>query len=106
MFEDKKMALKKSVRKVSLNIKVGEDVDSRLKRARAEARKQGMKFNVSAEVESFLLRELKKVEKTLSISQDISEELGQGDLFDGSVKADAKSDSTLVDDLDIPTYRK
>ncbi len=67
-----KMALKKVENKVSLNIKVSSEIDSRLKRARAEARKQGMKFNVSAEVENFLLRELKKVEKLLSINEEKS----------------------------------
>ncbi|EHA1101210.1 hypothetical protein FG314_24830 [Vibrio alginolyticus] len=78
------MALKKVETKVSLNIKVSAELDARLKRARAEARKQGLKFNVSAEVESFLLRELKKVEKELSISQDIKEENNQLDLIENN----------------------
>lgn len=48
-------------------------MDARLKRARQVAREQGLKFNVSAEVEAFLEKELKKVEKNLSIEQDIQE---------------------------------
>lgn len=76
------MALEKVENKVSLNIKVARDIDARLKRARAEARKQGMKFNVSAEVENFLLKELKKVEKLLSIKQDINESNNQLDLVE------------------------
>lgn len=75
------MALKKVESKVSLNIKVQGSVDARLKRARAEARKQGLKFNVSQEVENFLLKELKKVEKELGIEQDINEEKNQLDLL-------------------------
>ncbi|MCF7456258.1 hypothetical protein L3V30_23780 [Vibrio sp. A1-1] len=76
------MALEKVENKVSLNIKIAHTVDARLKRARAEARKQGMKFNVSAEVENFLLKELKKVEKLLSIEQDINESNNQLSLID------------------------
>lgn len=76
-----KMALKKVENKVSLNIKVQSSVDARLKRARAEARKKGLKFNVSQEVESFLIKELKKVEKELGIKQDINEEQNQLDLL-------------------------
>lgn len=78
------MALKKVENKVSLNIKVSQELDARLKRARAEARKQGLKFNVSQEVENFLLRELKKVEKDLSIKQDINESNNQLDLVEES----------------------
>ncbi|HGZ6422145.1 hypothetical protein [Vibrio parahaemolyticus] len=78
------MALGKVENKVSLNIKIAHTVDARLKRARAEARKQGMKFNVSAEVESFLLKELKKVEKLLSIEQDINKANNQLDLVEES----------------------
>lgn len=65
--------LKKVEKKVSLNIKVSADMDARLKRARQVAREKGLKFNVSAEVEAFLEKELKKVEKNLSIEQDIHE---------------------------------
>ena len=75
------MALKKVEKKVSLNIKISSEMDLRLKRARQAAREQGMIFNVSKEVESFLERELKKVEKTLSIEQDIKEDLNQMDLL-------------------------
>lgn len=64
-----KMALQKVEKKVSLNIKVSKDLDDRLKRARKAAREKGMIFNVSAEVETFLLKELKKVEKSLSIKE-------------------------------------
>lgn len=78
------MALEKVENKVSLNIKIAHTVDARLKRARAEARKQGMKFNVSSEVENFLLKELKKVEKILSIEQDINESNNQLDLVEES----------------------
>ncbi|EOX4936243.1 hypothetical protein ACFLJ0_005044 [Vibrio alginolyticus] len=76
------MALKKVEKKVSLNIKISSEMDLRLKRARQAAREQGMIFNVSKEVESFLERELKKVEKSLSIEQDIKENLNQMDLLD------------------------
>ncbi len=75
------MALKKVEKKVSLNIKISPEMDLRLKRARQAARDQGMIFNVSKEVESFLDKELKKVEKSLSIEQDIKEDLNQMDLL-------------------------
>lgn len=75
------MALKKVEKKVSLNIKISSEMDLRLKRARQAAREQGMIFNVSKEVESFLERELKKVEKSLPIEQDIKEDLNQMDLL-------------------------
>lgn len=75
------MALKKVEKKLSLNIKISSEMDLRLKRARQAAREQGMIFNVSKEVESFLERELKKVEKSLSIEQDIKEDLNQMDLL-------------------------
>jgi len=77
-----KMALQKVEKKVSLNIKVNKDLDDRLKRARKAAREKGMIFNVSAEVEKFLIKELKKVENTLSIEQDIKEEKNQLNLLD------------------------
>ncbi|WP_407501802.1 hypothetical protein [Vibrio parahaemolyticus] len=75
------MALKKVEKKVSLNIKISSDMDLRLKRARQAAREQGMIFNVSKEVETFLEKELKKVEKYLSIEQNIKEDLNQMDLL-------------------------
>lgn len=74
------MKLKKVEKKVSLNIKVPERLDSRLKRARATARDQGLKFNVSEEVEDFLEKTLKKVEKSLGIEQDIDEAKAQQSL--------------------------
>lgn len=80
------MTLKKVEKKVSLNIKISSDMDLRLKRARQAAREQGMIFNVSKEVESFLEKELKKVEKYLSIEQNIKEDLNQMDLL-GSEQA-------------------
>ena len=75
------MALKKVEKKVSLNIKISSEMDLRLKRARQAAREQGMIFNVSKEVENFLEKELKKVEKHLSIEQDITESEAQQDMF-------------------------
>lgn len=75
------MVLKKVEKKVSLNIKISSEMDLRLKRARQTAREQGMIFNVSKEVESFLERELKKVEKSLSIEQNITESEAQQDMF-------------------------
>ena len=78
---DHEMALKKVENKVSLNIKIDAEIDARLKRARSVARAQGMQFNVSKEVEKFLLKELKKVESILSITQDIKTEKNQFDLF-------------------------
>ena len=79
--KDIRMAVKKKETKVSLNIKISEDIDARLKRARAVAREQGGQFNVSKDVESFLLRELKKVEKSLGITQDIKEYNAQMELI-------------------------
>lgn len=76
------MALTKVESKVSLNIKVPQSLDSRLKRARKTARERGMKFNVSVEVERFLEKELKKVEKDLGITQDISESNNQLNLIE------------------------
>lgn len=75
------MALKKVEKKVSLNIKISSEMDLRLKRARQAAREQGMIFNVSKEVETFLEKELKKVEKHLHIEQDITESEAQQDMF-------------------------
>lgn len=76
------MALKKVENKVSLNIKITPELDARLKRARAKARENGMMFNVSELVEKQLIKELKKVEKQLSIKEDIREELYQDSLFE------------------------
>lgn len=76
------MALKKVEKKVSLNIKITPELDQRLKRARQTARERGQIYNVSQEVESFLLKDLKKVEKLLSIEQDVSEANNQLDLVD------------------------
>ncbi|MGF1749043.1 hypothetical protein [Vibrio cionasavignyae] len=73
------MSLQKKQSKVSLNIKISSDLDFRLKRARKSAREQGLMFNVSQEVEKFLEKEVKKVERHLSIDEEIKsnlEELG------------------------------
>ncbi|MEZ9629255.1 hypothetical protein BCT86_13490 [Vibrio breoganii] len=73
------MSLQKKQSKVSLNIKISSDLDFRLKRARKAAREQGLMFNVSQEVEKFLEKEVKKVERHLSIDEEIKgnlEELG------------------------------
>ncbi|GAB7219738.1 hypothetical protein [Vibrio comitans] len=73
------MPLQKKQSKVSLNIKISSDLDFRLKRARKAAREQGLMFNVSQEVERFLEKEVKKVERYLSIDEEIKgnlEELG------------------------------
>lgn len=78
------MALTKVESKVSLNIKVPQSLDARLKRARKTARERGLKFNVSVEVERFLEKELKKVEKELGITQDISESNNQLNLIEDS----------------------
>lgn len=59
------MSLKKSNSKVSLNIKITPELDARLKTARANARKNGLIFNVSELVEKQLIKELKKVEKQI-----------------------------------------
>lgn len=74
------MTLKKVEKKVSLNIKISGILDDRLKRARRVARENGMQFNVSSKVEDYLEKELKKVEKELSITQDVTEEKNQGEL--------------------------
>ncbi|CAH1529990.1 conserved hypothetical protein [Vibrio rotiferianus] len=73
------MPLQRKQAKVSLNIKISSDLDFRLKRARKAAREQGSMFNVSQEVEKFLEKEVKKVERHLSIDEEIKsnlEELG------------------------------
>ena len=73
------MSLQKKQSKVSLNIKISSDLDVRLKRARKASREQGLMFNVSQEVEKFLEKEIKKVERQLSIDEAIKnnlEELG------------------------------
>ncbi|MEH0672355.1 hypothetical protein [Vibrio owensii] len=73
------MPLQRKQAKVSLNIKISSDLNFRLKRARKAAREQGLMFNVSQEVEKFLEKEVKKVERHLSIDEEIKsnlEELG------------------------------
>ena len=69
------MSLQKKQPKVSLNIKISSDLDVRLKRARKAAREQGLMFNVSQEVEKFLEKEIKKVERQLSIDEEIKNNL-------------------------------
>ncbi|MBO7910299.1 hypothetical protein J5X89_01550 [Vibrio sp. G41H] len=69
------MSLQKKQSKVSLNIKISSDLDVRLKRARKVAREQGLMFNVSQEVEKFLEKEIKKVERQLSIDEEIKNNL-------------------------------
>jgi len=44
-------------------------------RARKAAREQGLMFNVSQEVEKFLEKEIKKVERQLSIDEEIKNNL-------------------------------
>lgn len=83
------MGLKKVEQKKSLNIKISEDMDFRLKRARKAARGQGMIFNVSKEVEAFLEKELKKVEKSLGLSEDYKTDMDQVDLMDVLAEEDA-----------------
>lgn len=78
------MALKKVENKVSLNVKISHELDARLKRAREVARSKKMIFNVSKLVSQHLEKELKKVEKELSINKDIKEELLQESLFENS----------------------
>ena len=84
-----RMSLEKAEAKVSLNIKVSKELDMRLKRARKLAREAGLRFNVSKEVENFLEKELKKVEKELSITQDIKEEQSQLSLIDDNKEKSA-----------------
>jgi hypothetical protein len=74
------MVLSKKPKKVSLNIKISDEMDARLKRARRVARENGLQFNVSESVERFLEKELKKVEKELSINISIKDEKNQGSL--------------------------
>ncbi|CAK3817647.1 Relaxosome protein TraY [Vibrio crassostreae] len=69
------MSLQKKQSKVSLNIKISSDLDVRLKRARKAAREQGLMFNVSQEVEKFLEKEIKEVERQLSIDEEIKNNL-------------------------------
>lgn len=65
MARTRKETYLKKTGKVSLNIKITEDLDTRLKSAREEARKQGFMFNVSQLVQAMLEDELEKVEKEL-----------------------------------------
>lgn len=67
------MALKKVEKRVSLNVKIPEELDKRLKRARELARRQNKQFNVSNLVKIFLEKELKRVEKELEIKVDINQ---------------------------------
>ncbi|EOB4122204.1 hypothetical protein ACG9VW_004583 [Vibrio parahaemolyticus] len=76
-----KSKLKKVEKKVSLNIKVDQGIDSRLKRARQAARDRGDKFNVSEHVEGFLLNLLKDIEKELGIKEVTGTKEVQGDMF-------------------------
>ncbi|KZX69881.1 hypothetical protein A3712_11430 [Vibrio sp. HI00D65] len=69
------MSLQKKQSKVSLNIKIPSDLDARLKLARKAAREQGLMFNVSQEVEKFLEKKLKQVERQLSIDEEIKNNL-------------------------------
>lgn len=75
------MSLKKIEKKESLNIKISPTLNLRLKRARQTARKNDLQFNVSRLVEEFLEKELKKIERKLLITQDISEVKKQTDIF-------------------------
>lgn len=69
------MSLQKKQSKVSLNIKIPSDLDARLKLARKAAREQGLMFNVSQEVEKFLEKKMKQVERQLSIDEEIKNNL-------------------------------
>ncbi|UJF17551.1 hypothetical protein L0B53_01915 [Vibrio sp. SS-MA-C1-2] len=69
------MTLQKKESKASLNIKVSSSLDLRLKRARKIAREQGFMFNVSQEVEKFLEKKVKEVERQLSIDEEIKSNL-------------------------------
>ncbi len=76
------MSLQKKQPKVSLNIKISSDLDARLKLARKAAREQGLMFNVSQEVEKFLEKKLKQVERQLSIDEEIKNNLKELGGFD------------------------
>lgn len=76
------MSLQKKQSKVSLNIKIPSDLDARLKLARKAAREQGLMFNVSQEVEKFLEKKLKQVERQLSIDEEIKNNLKELDGLD------------------------
>jgi len=86
-------ALKKVEKKVSLNIKVSEGLDERLKNARVAARAAGMQFNVSELISTYLERELKKVEKEFGIEVDKKEE--------NKVKIDKKVESNKPEKVEI-----
>ncbi len=76
------MVVQKIDKKIALGVKIPASLDARLKRARQAAKEKGMVFNVSSEIEKFLLKELKRVEKVLDIEQDINEEKNQLNLLD------------------------
>lgn len=56
----------KKNKKVSLNIKIEPDLDSKLKELRIRARKLGLIYNVSGEVVSFLGDSVERVENEIS----------------------------------------
>lgn len=73
--------LKTANKKVSLNIKIEEELDLRLKRMRVKARENGLMFNVSKIVSMELDKQLKLAEKELGLSQSVFEESQQGEMF-------------------------
>lgn len=60
------MLKEKKETKVSLNIKIEPDLDSKLKELRVRARNLGLIYNVSGEVVSFLEGSVERVENELS----------------------------------------
>jgi arsenate reductase-like glutaredoxin family protein len=85
-------SLKKVESKKSLNIKVPDGLDERLKKARSVARENGMQFNVSDLVTAFLERELKKVEKEFGI--EIEKEV------ENKVKVESKVESCVEEKVE------
>ncbi|MGR5269782.1 hypothetical protein ACPV5R_18740 [Vibrio astriarenae] len=51
--------------RISLNIKIKPDTNERLKKARRVAKENGLRFNVSKTVETFLNEELDALERRL-----------------------------------------
>lgn len=76
-----KMAMKKKENKVMVSYRISAETKARVQRAQEACKAAGMAFNLSAEVDTFLQKRLKEVEKELKIQQDIKEAEAQTNLF-------------------------
>lgn len=56
-----------SVKKKPISVKIESSLDERIKRIRTIARERGERFNISEEIESFLEKRVKALEKEFSV---------------------------------------